>query len=90
MRKLPGRTSPPRKLHFSRRFLAMVHVRPASTGVMSSFRSLPAVPPCLIGACRTVNDDHSACPTPGYDPTLDPTSCHTLMDVYVGALSAGR
>ena len=36
------RTSPPRKSHASRRFLPMVHVRPASTGVMDSFRSLPA------------------------------------------------
>lgn len=35
-------TSPPRKSQASRLLLPMVHVRPASTGVLSSFRSLPA------------------------------------------------
>lgn len=35
------RTSPPRKSQSSRRRLPMVHFRPASMGVMSSFRSLP-------------------------------------------------
>ena len=44
------RTSPPRKSHASRRFLPMVHVRPASTGVMDSFRSLPARKPPAASA----------------------------------------
>lgn len=35
-------TSPPRKSHLSRRDLPMVHFSPASMGVMSSVRSLPA------------------------------------------------
>ena len=34
-------TSPPRKSQASRRRFPIVHVRPASTGVMSSLRSLP-------------------------------------------------
>ena len=63
-------TSPPRKLHFSRRVLAMVHVRPASTGVMSSFRSLPAqvegvvlrvILKCATRSC-TCRTCHSATP----------------------------
>ena len=35
-------TSPPMKSHASRLLLPMVQVRPASTGDLSSFRSLPA------------------------------------------------
>ena len=35
-------TSPPRKSHASRRRLPIVHLSPASMGVMSSLRSLPA------------------------------------------------
>ena len=35
-------TSPPMKSQASRLLLPMVHVRPASTGVLSSFRSFPA------------------------------------------------
>jgi len=43
-------TSPPRKSHASRRRLPIVQVRPASTGVISSFRSLPAPRAHLVGA----------------------------------------
>jgi hypothetical protein len=44
----PLHTSPPRKSHFSRRFLPMAHLSPASTGEMSSVRSLPEQMQCIF------------------------------------------